>query len=138
MAASKSYLGKAKRGVSAFSLEKPCFGRNLNPSIRWVRLAGSMPWEHIEDVYLHTMSTETGSQCISLQDCFWHNLHQKIQELHRRGMCGRNPGEPLYAVLPGASGDPPGLRPTEEDIRQPYAHLQGSDRQPGATPCLSH
>jgi len=36
------------------------FGGKLSPKNRWVRLAGIMPWEQIEEIYLRTMSVETG------------------------------------------------------------------------------
>lgn len=36
------------------------FGGKLSSKNRWVRLAEIMPWEHIEKIYLRTMSTETG------------------------------------------------------------------------------
>ena len=36
------------------------FGGELDPENRWVRLAGIMPWDYIEEIYLQTMNTETG------------------------------------------------------------------------------
>ena len=36
------------------------FEGKLDPNNRWVRLAGIMPWDHIEEIYLRTMSVETG------------------------------------------------------------------------------
>lgn len=46
------------------------FGGRLDPKNRWVRLAGIMPWEHIEEIYLHTMSTETGRRAFSSRIAF--------------------------------------------------------------------
>ena len=46
------------------------FGGRLDPKNRWVRLAGIMPWEHIEEIYLRTMSTETGRRAFSSRIAF--------------------------------------------------------------------
>lgn len=46
------------------------FGGKLDSKNRWVRLAGIMPWEHIEEIYLRTMSTETGRRAFSSRIAF--------------------------------------------------------------------
>lgn len=42
----------------------------LDPQNRWVRMAEIMPWEHIEEVYLRTMSVETGRRAYSSRIAF--------------------------------------------------------------------
>ena len=46
------------------------FGGKLDPRNRWVRLAGIMPWDHIEEIYLRTMSTETGRRAFPSRIAF--------------------------------------------------------------------
>jgi len=46
------------------------FGGKLNPKNRWVRLAGIMPWEQIEEIYLRTMSVETGRRAFPSRIAF--------------------------------------------------------------------
>lgn len=46
------------------------FGGTLDPQNRWVRLAGIMPWDHIERIYLESMSVETGRRAISSRIAF--------------------------------------------------------------------
>ena len=36
------------------------FAGKLDPQNRWVRLSSIMPWDKIEEIYLRTMSAETG------------------------------------------------------------------------------
>ena len=36
------------------------FEGRLDPDNRWFKLAGIMPWDHIEEIYLRTMSIEKG------------------------------------------------------------------------------
>ena len=44
-------------GIDEFFLP---FGGKLKKDNRWVRTAGVMPWDYIEEVYLESMSQETG------------------------------------------------------------------------------
>ena len=46
------------------------FGGRLMKDNRWVRLAGIMPWEHIEDIYVQNMSGETGRPAIPSRIAF--------------------------------------------------------------------
>ena len=46
------------------------FGGKLRKDNRWVKLAGIMPWEHIEKVYIKNMSEETGRLAISSRIAF--------------------------------------------------------------------
>ena len=44
-------------GIDEFFLP---FGGKLKKDNRWVRMAEIMPWDYIEEVYLESMSQETG------------------------------------------------------------------------------
>ena len=44
-------------GIDAFFLP---FGGKLKKDNRWIRMAEIMPWDYIEEVYLESMSQETG------------------------------------------------------------------------------
>lgn len=46
------------------------FGGRLNGNNRWVRLAGTMPWAHIDDIYAQNMSEDTGRPGISSRIAF--------------------------------------------------------------------
>lgn len=46
------------------------FGGKLDPKNRWVRLAAIMPWDKIEEIYLRTMSTETGRRAFPSRVAF--------------------------------------------------------------------
>ena len=46
------------------------FGGKLDSKNRWVQLAAIMPWDHIEEIYLRTMSTETGRRAIPSRMAF--------------------------------------------------------------------
>ena len=46
------------------------FGGRLLRDNRWVRLAGLMPWEHIEEIYAQNMSGEIGRPAISSRIAF--------------------------------------------------------------------
>ena len=46
------------------------FGGHLSKDNRWVKLAGIMPWEQIEDIYAASMSRETGRGAISSRIAF--------------------------------------------------------------------
>lgn len=46
------------------------FGGRLLRDNRWVRLAGLMPWEYIEEIYAQNMSGETGRPAISSRIAF--------------------------------------------------------------------
>jgi hypothetical protein len=46
------------------------FGGRLLRDNRWVRLAGHMPWEYIEEIYAQNMSGETGRPAISSRIAF--------------------------------------------------------------------
>ena len=46
------------------------FGGSLNPNNRWVKLSRIMPWEHIERIYLESMSVETGRRAFSSRIAF--------------------------------------------------------------------
>jgi len=46
------------------------FGGSLDPKNRWVKLSRIMPWEKIEEIYLRTMSTETGRRAYSSRIAF--------------------------------------------------------------------
>lgn len=46
------------------------FGGRLLRDNRWVRLAGLMPWEYIEEIYAQNMSSETGRPAISSRIAF--------------------------------------------------------------------
>lgn len=46
------------------------FGGKLDPNNRWVRYAQIMPWEHIEEIYLRTMSTEAGRKAFPARIAF--------------------------------------------------------------------
>ena len=46
------------------------FAGKLNPNNRWVRLSELMPWEKVEEIYLRTMSIETGREAISARIAF--------------------------------------------------------------------
>ena len=46
------------------------FGGRLQKSNRWVQLSGIMPWEQIEEIYIGTMSEETGRPAISSRIAF--------------------------------------------------------------------
>ena len=55
------------------------FGGMLNGSNRWVKLAGIMPWKHIEEIYAATMSQNTGRRAYSARIAFG-ALYIKQQE----------------------------------------------------------
>ena len=46
------------------------FGGRLLRDNRWVRLAGILPWEYIEEIYAQNMSDETGRPAISSRIAF--------------------------------------------------------------------
>ena len=46
------------------------FGGRLRKDNRWVRLAGIMPWEYIEDIYAKNLSGATGRPAISSRIAF--------------------------------------------------------------------
>ena len=46
------------------------FGGKLRKDNRWVQLAGIMPWEYIEKVYIQNLSEETGRPAISSRIAF--------------------------------------------------------------------
>ena len=46
------------------------FGGLLDPKNRWVKLSRIMPWEKIEEIYLRTMSVETGRRAYSSRIAF--------------------------------------------------------------------
>ena len=46
------------------------FGGSLDPKNRWVKLSRIMPWEKIEEIYLRTMSVETGRRAHSSRIAF--------------------------------------------------------------------
>ena len=46
------------------------FGGALDPKNRWVKLSRIMPWEKIEEIYLRTMSVETGRRAYSSRIAF--------------------------------------------------------------------
>ena len=46
------------------------FGGKLDPENRWVRLAKIMPWDHIEEIYLRSMSKETGRRAYPARVAF--------------------------------------------------------------------
>lgn len=46
------------------------FGGELDPENRWVRLAGIMPWDYIEEIYLQTMNAETGRRAYPSRAAF--------------------------------------------------------------------
>lgn len=46
------------------------FAGKLDPQNRWVRLSSIMPWDKIEEIYLRTMSTETGRKAIPARSAF--------------------------------------------------------------------
>ena len=46
------------------------FAGKLDPQNRWVRLSSIMPWDKIEEIYLRTMSTETGRKAIPARIAF--------------------------------------------------------------------
>ena len=46
------------------------FGGRLLRNNRWMRLAGLMPWEYIEEIYAQNMSGETGRPAISSRITF--------------------------------------------------------------------
>ena len=46
------------------------FGGSLDPKNRWVKLSRIMPWEKIEEIYLRTMSVETGRRAYSSRIAF--------------------------------------------------------------------
>ena len=46
------------------------FAGKLDPQNRWVRLSSIMPWDKIEEIYLRTMSTETGRKAIPARMAF--------------------------------------------------------------------
>ncbi len=46
------------------------FGGRLHKDNRWVRLAGIMPWDRIEEIYIHNMSDETGRPALSSRIAF--------------------------------------------------------------------
>lgn len=49
-------------GISEFFLP---FGGKLKKTNRWVRMAEIMPWDYIEQVYLESVSQETGRSAFS-------------------------------------------------------------------------
>ncbi len=46
------------------------FGGRLRKDNRWVRLAGLLPWEHIEEIYVPNLSEETGRPALSSRIAF--------------------------------------------------------------------
>ena len=46
------------------------FSGSLDPNNRWVKLSRIMPWDHIEQIYLDSMSVETGRRAISSRIAF--------------------------------------------------------------------
>lgn len=46
------------------------FGGRLRKDNRWVCLAGIMPWEYIEEIYVKNLSGETGRPAISSRIAF--------------------------------------------------------------------
>ena len=56
------------------------FGGRLRKDNRWVRLAGILPWEYIEDIYAKNLSGETGHL---IPDRVRRDLHQGVLPPHR-------------------------------------------------------
>lgn len=46
------------------------FGGKLRANNRWVKLSQIMPWDHIEQIYMNSMSTETGRPAIPARIAF--------------------------------------------------------------------
>ena len=46
------------------------FGGKLKADNRWVKMAGMMPWDFIEDIYLESMSEEKGAAALSARIAF--------------------------------------------------------------------
>ena len=46
------------------------FGGSLDPKNRWIRLSQIMPWDEIKEIYLRTMSVETGRRAYSSRISF--------------------------------------------------------------------
>ena len=59
------------------------FAGKLDPNNRWVRLSELMPWEKVEEIYLQTMSIETGREAISARIAFGAIFYQGIRTLYR-------------------------------------------------------
>ena len=68
------------------------FGGSLDPKNRWVKLSRIMPWEKIEEIYLRTMSVETGrraySSRIAFGSIYGRRLPQKVRFLPGGGAGG--------------------------------------------------
>ncbi len=45
------------------------YGGRLRKDNRWVGLAGIMPWEYIEEIYIRNLSNETGRPALCI---LWH------------------------------------------------------------------
>ncbi len=46
------------------------FGGRLRKDNRWVRLAGIMPWDRIEEIYIQNLSDETGRPALNSRIAF--------------------------------------------------------------------
>ena len=59
------------------------FGGRLRKDNRWVCLAGIMPWEYIEEIYVKNLSGGNGPPGHLIPNRFWRDLHQRVLPPHR-------------------------------------------------------
>ena len=84
------------------------FGGRLRKDNRWVCLAGIMPWEYIEDIYVKNLSGETGRPAISSRIAFGAIFIKEFCHLTDEGDGTGAPGKQLYTVFSGLARVPNG------------------------------
>ena len=84
------------------------FGGRLRKDNRWVCLAGIMPWEYIEEIYVKNLSGETGRPVISFRIAFGAIFIKEFCHLTDEGDGTGAPGKQLYAVFSGLARVPGG------------------------------
>ncbi|MGN8889110.1 hypothetical protein ACTNBU_01395, partial [Dysosmobacter sp. HCP28S3_G4] len=85
------------------------FGGELDPENRWVRLAGIMPWDYIEEIYLQTMNTETGRRA---------NGNTKKQIKEQVPVASKHYAKELMAEV-NADREAHGKKPFDDDDDEP-------------------
>ena len=87
------------------------FEGKLDPNNRWVRLAGIMPWDHIEEIYLQTMSVETGRRAFPSRIAFGAIFIKESENPSRQRTSPRTSGRKATpSILPSTSASIPNSR----------------------------
>lgn len=74
------------------------FGGRLLRNNRWVRLAGLIPWEYIEEILCPKYEQWNLPLGHFIPDCVWGHFHQGVLSHHRWVFGGKFAGKLLYAI----------------------------------------